>query len=238
MASAIVSADLRSDARGPAAHDRDGRGVRDVPPPRARGGLFVGPSSGANVAAALRVAREAGSPGRRTVVDDPVRRRRAAISRGPSGGRVIRVAADAASRRSARTAGEAYPEECCGALLGESRGGGESATRGRARRERRPRRAAAALPDRRRATTAAWSGSPRPGGMALVGFYHSHPDHPAARPSTTGNTRCRSSIMLSWRSRAGRARGDDVLGAFGGPRVFRARGDPDGRDEAEPNHEE
>jgi len=71
-----------------------------------------------------------------------------------------------------------YPEECCGALVG-IHGGGRAAVR---RIERLPnsrggdrlRRFRIDAADYRRVEAAA-EGS----GLELLGFYHSHPDHPA-----------------------------------------------------------
>jgi proteasome lid subunit RPN8/RPN11 len=80
-----------------------------------------------------------------------------------------------------RHAEEAYPRECCGVLVGREAGDGRRVTRtvrcanaaagdAGARYEIDPR-------DLLRAARAA-----RERGEAIVGFYHSHPDHPA-RPS-------------------------------------------------------
>lgn len=76
---------------------------------------------------------------------------------------------------------EAYPEECCGALLGRK---GEPARVVRverienARGEERARRYEVSPQDYLRVERLALAE-----GLALLGFYHSHPDHPAA-PST------------------------------------------------------
>jgi len=89
---------------------------------------------------------------------------------------VIRISPDveAAIRRHGRAA---YPEECCGALLGE---GAESGARvveaepvENARRDRRERRFRIDPDDYRRLEALA-----RDRGRDLLGFYHSHPDHP------------------------------------------------------------
>jgi len=86
---------------------------------------------------------------------------------------------DEAVREIRAHAGETYPEECCGALLGTA----EKAEARVARTERlsniatveRGRRyvidPAEYLRVERRAAEE---------GLALLGFYHSHPDHPAA----------------------------------------------------------
>jgi proteasome lid subunit RPN8/RPN11 len=73
---------------------------------------------------------------------------------------------------------EAYPEECCGALLGSTRGE-------HTRVERIERLANAREGDRRRRYVIAPQEYLRAereaeqAGISLLGFYHSHPDHPA-----------------------------------------------------------
>jgi len=91
----------------------------------------------------------------------------------------LRIREDAARRIRAHAA-ETYPDECCGALLGR----GEEAREIlavfplRNRQERSPRnRFLLAAEDVRRAERAA-----REQSLELLGWYHSHPDHPP-RPS-------------------------------------------------------
>ena len=76
---------------------------------------------------------------------------------------------------------EAYPEECCGILLGTERDAGKEVYDviriGNAREENRTRRFLIAPEEYRRAEVAAGAE-----GLGVMGFYHSHPDHPA-RPS-------------------------------------------------------
>ncbi len=76
-----------------------------------------------------------------------------------------------------------YPEECCGFLLGRTTTEGNhvvSAWRVENRRaENRQRRYTITAQDYHAADRAA-----RRQGLDIVGFYHSHPDHPA-RPSAT-----------------------------------------------------
>ncbi len=76
---------------------------------------------------------------------------------------------------------EAYPEECCGALMGEAVGGCKvvRATRRFVNRnaDSRERRYYVGPEAYREAET--WG---RARGLDVVGIYHSHPDHPA-RPS-------------------------------------------------------
>ncbi|HLN57814.1 MAG TPA: M67 family metallopeptidase [Thermoanaerobaculia bacterium] len=75
---------------------------------------------------------------------------------------------------------EAYPEECCGALLGTTGNGDGSARVARiarmenARREERRRRYVIEPLEYARVERQADSES-----LSVLGFYHSHPDHPA-----------------------------------------------------------
>ena len=78
---------------------------------------------------------------------------------------------------------EAYPEECCGFLLGRAGPEGNRVTALHRASNRHPnnreRRYAIPPGEYRAADEAA-----RRQGLDVVGFYHSHPDHPA-RPSET-----------------------------------------------------
>ena len=73
---------------------------------------------------------------------------------------------------------EAYPEECCGALLGTIERETSRVTRverlPNSQMENRARRFSIAPQEYRRVEKIADSE-----GLRLVGFYHSHPDHPA-----------------------------------------------------------
>jgi proteasome lid subunit RPN8/RPN11 len=73
---------------------------------------------------------------------------------------------------------EAYPEECCGALVGRRQDGAVSVIRverlPNAREGDRRRRYVIAPEDYVRVEESADRE-----GLSLVGFYHSHPDHPA-----------------------------------------------------------
>jgi proteasome lid subunit RPN8/RPN11 len=75
--------------------------------------------------------------------------------------------------------GETYPEECCGALLGQTRESDALVTRAErilnASREMRERRFSIDPRDYLRLERRA-----EELGLSLLGFYHSHPDHPAA----------------------------------------------------------
>ncbi len=94
----------------------------------------------------------------------------------------------------------AYPQECCGALLGRTDGVAKSVTEVIAlenvRADNRERRFLVDDSDYMRVEREADRR-----GLALLGFYHSHPDHPAA-PSQTDLERAFpwfSTIILSVR---------------------------------------
>ncbi|HSS45145.1 MAG TPA: M67 family metallopeptidase [Thermoanaerobaculia bacterium] len=74
--------------------------------------------------------------------------------------------------------GEMYPEECCGALLGSQESSGARVTRiertVNSRGEERGHRFRIAPEEYGRVERLAEAL-----GLALLGFYHSHPDHPA-----------------------------------------------------------
>jgi len=76
---------------------------------------------------------------------------------------------------------ETYPEECCGILVGTERDGEKEVYDviriGNAREENRGRRFLITPEEYNRAEAAAGAE-----GLGVMGFYHSHPDHPA-RPS-------------------------------------------------------
>ena len=72
----------------------------------------------------------------------------------------------------------AYPAECCGALIGRVEADGKEVVRLAAAVNRRtddPHRYLIAPDDLRRL-----QGEVRAAGLEIVGYYHSHPDHPAA----------------------------------------------------------
>lgn len=86
-------------------------------------------------------------------------------------GLVLPAVVNAAIRAHAR---ETFPHECCGALLGRD-GVAQEAFALANTTEEGPRRRFLVRPgDYRAAETRA-----RTGGLDLIGFYHSHPDHPA-----------------------------------------------------------
>ena len=87
---------------------------------------------------------------------------------------VITAEVDEAIRRHGQ---ETYPHECCGALVGTERGVNAVVPLPNTTEEGPRRRFLVRPSDYRQAETRA-----RELGGELVGFYHSHPDHPA-RPS-------------------------------------------------------
>ena len=87
---------------------------------------------------------------------------------------VLHAMVDAAIRGHGR---EAFPHECCGAMLGKD-GVVREAFRLPNTTEEGPRRRFLVRPDDYRAAEK----RARETGLELLGFYHSHPDHPA-RPA-------------------------------------------------------
>jgi proteasome lid subunit RPN8/RPN11 len=79
-----------------------------------------------------------------------------------------------------RTASEAYPDECCGVLLGHADGGSIEAAVPLANRAADRRRAFAVAPE---ALVEVRKTHCR-GGMDIIGFFHSHPEG-EARPSAS-----------------------------------------------------
>jgi cysteine synthase B len=150
-----------------------------------REGLLVGPSSGAALAVALRVARHLDRGVVVVVFPDSgdrylsasVWRDEPASSAPPVAPREVapslHVPADVASEIKAHGA-RAYPDECCGALIGAGDRVVEAVPLSNSQSRNRERRflidAAAYRQAEARAAEV---------GGALIGFYHSHPDHPA-----------------------------------------------------------
>lgn len=92
----------------------------------------------------------------------------------------MKLSEEAADRIRAHGA-ETYPHECCGGLLGRDAEGEREVLRIFPlvnRREDSPRNRFSVTPDDVRAAETAAAEQ----GLELVGWYHSHPDHPA-RPS-------------------------------------------------------
>jgi cysteine synthase B len=143
-------------------------------------GLFVGPSSGAALAACLRVAGSIGRGVIVTVFPDggdrylsegfwEVEPEAEAVT-GPS----LRIAGD--SLLDIRRHGErAYPDECCGALIGGRAGDAVEAYALSNTTDGERRRRFLVGPGEYREAEARAAATHR----ELVGFYHSHPDHPA-----------------------------------------------------------
>ena len=89
-------------------------------------------------------------------------------------GVVLKAAVDAAIRGHGR---QTFPHECCGAMLGKDGVVTEAYALANTTEEG-PRRRFLVRPDDYRAAEK----RAREAGLDLLGFYHSHPDHPA-RPS-------------------------------------------------------
>jgi len=128
----------------------------------------------------------------------------------------------AARAAMARHAAEAYPEECCGALIGTDglpRSVDRVVAAGNARSEERGRRYLIEPGTVRAAERAAGDD-----GLEVIGFYHSHPDHPA-RPS--GFDRDHAWPWYSYVIVPATSSG------AGAPRAWRLRDDRSGFDEQE-----
>jgi cysteine synthase B len=143
-------------------------------------GVFAGPSSGAALAGCLRVARtlERGllvtvfpDGGDRYLSEpfweDGVTREKSAAA----GVHITAPALDAISRHGAAD----YPEECCGSLVGPADGQVTEAHPLANVSDGERRRRFLVGPEAYRQAEARAAAS----GQTLVGFYHSHPDHPA-----------------------------------------------------------
>jgi cysteine synthase B len=149
-------------------------------------GLFVGPSSGAALAATLRIAAELTSGVVVTIFPDGGDRylsdalwevegddelERGDASNQPVHLRIPETAMIAIRRHAARI----YPNECCGALLGPSAGHvTEAFVLDNTFPDTQRRRFLVGPDEYRRAEKRASET-----GLRLLGFYHSHPDHPA-----------------------------------------------------------
>lgn len=136
-------------------------------------GLFVGPSSGAALSAAVEVAR---SLDRGVIVtifpDGGGRYLSEPFWQAP--GAALRLPVEARAEIRAHGA-DAYPDECCGVLLGPGDGAvTESWRLDNSTDLERRRRFLIGPDDYRRADARAEAR-----GLEIVGFYHSHPDHPA-----------------------------------------------------------
>ena len=142
-----------------------------------RQGLLVGPSSGAALIAAQRVARDIERGVIVVVFPDSGERYLAENDVGhrfPKNGR-RKTMPDIALRQHAA---DAYPDECCGALIGRGDRVIEAFPLSNAQAENRTRRFLIGPEMDRRAEARADELS-----ATLLGFYHSHPDHPAVPSS-------------------------------------------------------
>jgi len=133
----------------------------------------VGPSSGAALAAVLAVARTIDEGVIVTVFPDGGSRYASEAFWEADGG-VLALAIDAQATIRAHGA-ETYPDECCGVLVGAAPGRVTGAwPLGNTVGLDRERRFLIGPEDYRRAEARAAAS-----GLDIVGFYHSHPDHPA-----------------------------------------------------------
>ena len=136
-------------------------------------GLFVGPSSGAALAAVLDVARTIDDGLIVTVFPDGGSRYASDPFWEADGGELALPIEVQATIRAHGV--ETYPDECCGVLVGPAPGRVSDAwPLGNTAALDRARRFLIGPEDYRRAEVRAASR-----GLDIVGFYHSHPDHPA-----------------------------------------------------------
>jgi proteasome lid subunit RPN8/RPN11 len=137
-------------------------------------GLLVGPSSGAALAAAIQVARRIERGVVVTIFPDGGDRYLNESFWTAAPERQIVLGADTIAQIR-QYAADAYPDECCGALLAASSGEiVEALPLGNSSPEEHRRRFLVNPADYRRAEARADDA-----GRTLAGFYHSHPDHPA-----------------------------------------------------------
>jgi proteasome lid subunit RPN8/RPN11 len=186
-------------------------------------GVATGPSGGAAVAAAVRIAARLDRGVVVTILPDGGERYLSErfwdeLDAAPATPPLV-LSHEVA--RSIRAHGEAtYPEECCGALLGDADGHvREAFPLGNTMDAERRRRFLIGPGEYREAEARATATD-----RALVGFYHSHPDHPA-RPSAFDLEHAwpnmsyvivsvhqgRSDELRSWRLAADRSQFDEEL---------------------------
>jgi cysteine synthase B len=138
-----------------------------------RQGLLVGPSSGAALVAAQRVARDVERGV--IVVVFPDSGERYLTTSGVVSAPTRETTPEVVIRRHA---GDTYPDECCGALIGSDGQIIEAFPLSNTQAENRKRRFLIGPDAYRRAEARA-----EELGASLLGFYHSHPDHPAVPSS-------------------------------------------------------
>jgi cysteine synthase B len=139
-------------------------------------GIIAGPSSGAALAAAIRVARTLGHGVIATIFPDGGDRYLSERfwTNNPAQATALRVSREATTAIREHAAAT-YPEECCGVLFGPSAGDvAEVMAFTNVTTGERARRFLIGADEYRRAEAHA-AGT----GQHLLGFYHSHPDHPA-----------------------------------------------------------
>jgi cysteine synthase B len=136
-------------------------------------GLYVGPSSGAALAGALRVARTLTEGAIVTVFPDGGSRYASEEFWSPSD---VEIAMPSDVRAAIRTHGvEAFPDECCGVLAGPAPGNITTAWRFDNTTSLDRNRRFLIGPDDYRLAEARSAKA----GLEILGFYHSHPNHPA-----------------------------------------------------------
>ena len=145
-----------------------------------RQGLLVGPSSGAALIAAQRVAQDADRAVIVVVFPDSGERYLSENDVGHrfSGNADRKTMPDIVFRHIRSHAKDTYPDECCGALIGHGDRIIEAFALSNAQSDNRKRRFLIGPEAYRRAEARA-----EELGASLVGFYHSHPDHPAVPSS-------------------------------------------------------
>ena len=147
-------------------------------------GLFVGPSSGAALYAAIDVANDIRSgvivaifpDGGDRYLSDPLWDASSAADRDDEDDAPMHVRIEPGELVNLRRhAARVYPDECCGALLGPAPGQvSEAYPLDNTFPDQQRRRFLVGPDEYRRAEKRATET-----GMTLLGFYHSHPDHPA-----------------------------------------------------------
>ena len=142
-----------------------------------RQGLLVGPSSGAALIAAQRVAQDVERGVIVVVFPDSGERYLAETTSGVVSQRAPETTPDVVSAIRSH-AQHTYPDECCGALIGHGDRTVEAFPLSNAQSENRKRRFLIGPDAYRRAEARADEL-----GASLLGFYHSHPDHPAVPSS-------------------------------------------------------